>query len=448
MADVSDEKTENRDKEEKSEEVKKEIEEEIKEETDINGVPIPIPRNCSKKDYKNLVKQKKSRQWTDGGNGSLKDKETLIDGPKKKIAILLSYCGKNYHGLQHNPGDDKVDTIEKRVFQALVAAKVVYSNVITDRKKCAYQSCSRTDKGVSAIGNVASLKCKIPKNLCELVNKHLPDDIRLTGFELVTKGFCAKKRCTHRTYSYYCPTICFGSKEDWDRPSSFRIKNEKLECVKSLLEKYTGTKSYHNFTSGKRQGDESAKRHILDFRIQGEPFICNDWEYVELRVVGQSFMIHQIRKMVGLVIARAGDHCQDDHWERAFKRPFEDVPKAPGNGLVLRQVHYDVYNKDYGTDNRKTLEWSDKQSDMDNFAKENILPVIFKMDTEEESMVEWLKTLEVHDFTGVRAEKQWEKQEFERKEALKRPSKEEADSHLPKIAKSEVEPVQTSTPKN
>ena len=41
-------------------------------------------------------------------------------------------------------------------------------------------------------------------------------------------------------------------------------------------------------------GDESAKRHILDFRIQGEPFICNEWEYVELRVVGQSFMIHQI----------------------------------------------------------------------------------------------------------------------------------------------------------
>lgn len=58
-------------------------------------------------------------------------------------------------------------------------------------------------------------------------------------------------------------------------------------------------------------------------------------------------------------------------------------------------------------------------------------------------MVEWLKTLEVHDFTGARAEKQWEKQEFERKEALKRPSKEEADSQLAKIAKSEVEPVQT-----
>jgi hypothetical protein len=48
---------------------------------------------------------------------------------------------------------------------------------------------------------------------------------------------------------------------------------------------------------------------------------------------------------------------------------------------VLRQVHYDVYNKDYGTDKRRTLEWIDKQKDMDEFATKNILPVIFKMDT-------------------------------------------------------------------
>ena len=35
-------------------------------------------------------------------------------------------------------------------------------------------------------------------------------------------------------------------------------------------------------------------------------------------------------------------------------------------------------------------------------------------------MVEWLKTISVHDFTGVRAKAQWETQEFERRERLKR----------------------------
>ena len=35
-------------------------------------------------------------------------------------------------------------------------------------------------------------------------------------------------------------------------------------------------------------------------------------------------------------------------------------------------------------------------------------------------MVEWLKTISVHDFTGIRAKAQWETQEFERRERLKR----------------------------
>ena len=34
---------------------------------------------------------------------------------------------------------------------------------------------------LSAIGNVASLKCVVPDNFIELVNAHLPSDIRITG---------------------------------------------------------------------------------------------------------------------------------------------------------------------------------------------------------------------------------------------------------------------------
>ena len=77
----------------------------------------------------------------------------------------------------------------------------------------------------------------------------------------------------------------------------------------------------------------SAQRHIISFCVWDAPFVRDGWEYVELRVKGQSFMIHQIRKMIGLVIARASGHCGDDHIERAFDANFEDIPKAPGNGL-------------------------------------------------------------------------------------------------------------------
>jgi len=129
----------------------------------------------------------------------------------------------------------------------------------------------------------------------------------------------------------------------------------------------------------------SAKRNIISFEIHGEAFLHSTWEYVELRVSGQSFMIHQIRKMVGLVIARAGGHCDEDHWERAFNNVFEDIPKVPGNGLVLRQVHYDTYNADYGELHGK-LDWETSQDFMDKFARNNILPEIFKLDMGKKSL--------------------------------------------------------------
>jgi len=375
--------------------------------------------------------------------GNITDSNTIQDTEKRhgksiRIPDILKLKFKAdvsaFAAFIPDVGDDNVDTIEKRVFEALVAAKVVYSNVLTERKKCGYQSCSRTDKGVSAIGNVSSLKCVYVPDLAERINEHLPDDIRITAVQRVTKGFDAKNRCSHRTYSYFCPTICFSS--CWDSPESYRIPEEHLTFVRSLLEKYVGTKSYHNFTSGKRQGDESAKRHILNFEVKGIPFVYSGWEYVELRVKGQSFMIHQIRKMIGLVIARAGGHCGDDHWERAFNEAFEDIPKAPGNGLVLRQVHYDTYNKDYGKQHGN-LDWESSQDSMDAFAANKILPEIFQLDIGEGNMVEWLKTISVHDFTGIRAKAQWETQEFERRERLKR--KENPEDEEAKKAKDKEE---------
>lgn len=70
----------------------------------------------------------------------------------------------------------------------------------------------------------------------------------------------------------------------------------------------------------------------------GEPFISKGLEFSVLRVKGQSFMLHQIRKMVGTTIAVARGLASLDTLHRAWKTERLDLPVAPGLGLVLEEV--------------------------------------------------------------------------------------------------------------
>lgn len=87
--------------------------------------------------------------------------------------------------------------------------------------------------------------------------------------------------------------------------------------------------------------DPSAKRFIMSFTCS-EPFVSpQGLEFLTLKVKGQSFMLHQIRKMVGVLIAIIRGHTSVETLEKALGEERLDLPMAPGLGLVLDTVHYD-----------------------------------------------------------------------------------------------------------
>ena len=61
-------------------------------------------------------------------------------------------------------------------------------------------------------------------------------------------------------------------------------------------------------------------------------------EFVSLKVSGKSFITHQIRKMIGLVIAVIRGAYPKDSIATAFNREHLDLPRAPGCGLLLESV--------------------------------------------------------------------------------------------------------------
>ncbi|XP_053700212.1 tRNA pseudouridine synthase A [Synchiropus splendidus] len=327
--------------------------------------------------------------------------------PKKKVVLLMAYSGKGYYGMQRNVGTSQFRTIEDDLVEALVKSGCIPENHGDEMKKMSFQRCARTDKGVSAAGQVVSLKLRLIENIIEKMNENLPAQIRVLGLKRVTQSFNSKNNCDARTYSYMLPTVAFSPKDyDTGDIAAFRLEPGTLQRVNCLFALYKGTHNFHNFTSQKAPNDPSARRYITEMSC-GQPFLQRDTEFAVITVRGQSFMMHQIRKMIGLVIAVVKGYAPEDVMERSWGHEKVDIPKAPGLGLVLERVHFERYNKRFGRDGfHELLEWDLEEDAIVAFKKAHIYPTIVETEIQEGSMVSWMSTLPIHNFSGNKDEKQ------------------------------------------
>ncbi|ESO05692.1 hypothetical protein HELRODRAFT_154673 [Helobdella robusta] len=363
--------------------------------------------NTVPKSKKSMKKQKttwKHKQDYDG-NDETQGKKPKVDGEqdwpfrKKKVALLLVYSGKGYLGMQRNPG---FRTIESELFDALLKAGVVRPDHIEEpRSKMSFQRAARTDKGVSAAGQVVSFKMFVDvEDAVGKINSHLPAQIHVLGIKRTTKTFDCKNSCTARTYTYLTPSFAFAPMNE-TVCESYRITKDVLTHLQDILNCFCGTHNFHNFTSGKKSGDASAQRYIMEFKV-GDPFIRDDIEYVKLTVKGQSFMLHQIRKMTGIAMAICRSFVNMDILKKSWGADKVDIPKAPGLGLVLDQLHYNAYNKKFGTDGmHEAIEWSQYKEEIEEFKENFIYSTIFQTEKEEKSMMKWLGTLHLHHFDYI-----------------------------------------------
>ena len=150
-------------------------------------------------------------------------------GTNVLILSVLPYSGTPYHGFAIQK--DTKETVEEYLFHALEK-----THLIESRKTCNFSKCGRTDKGVSAFGNVVSVDIRmipsrydahcsrltqinvhhrhliiivdrderVPANvyLLGILNKVLPDTIRITGADYVDSAFSARFSCKSRCYKY------------------------------------------------------------------------------------------------------------------------------------------------------------------------------------------------------------------------------------------------------
>lgn len=133
-----------------------------------------------------------------------------------------------------------------------------------------------------------------------------------------------------------------------------------LPRIRSLWSRYLGTNNFHNFTVGKAWREPSSKRVMKRMEIS-DPFIVGKTEYVSMTLHGQSFMLHQIRKMVGFLVLAARSPVPESIVSEAFKPSKIHVPKAPALGLLLNSPVFEAYNKKVRQQNDQIEKIRDKK---------------------------------------------------------------------------------------
>ncbi|XP_037091420.1 tRNA pseudouridine synthase A-like [Pollicipes pollicipes] len=202
-----------------------------------------------------------------------------------------------------------------------------------------YSRASRTDRGVSALGQVVSMRMRVWDGVIDEINCHLPDDIRICDIRRVPPSFNAQKLCDGRLYSYTLPTFAFAPMCE-TVSLVYRLTESRRQEVYQLFQNYVGVHSFHSFSPKGDPDSQKMTRRVMSIDV-AEPYLAHGLEFTTIWVKGASFVLSQIRRMVGMVVAVCRGAAAPDALPDALGYQRLCTPTAPGLGLVLRQAQYD-----------------------------------------------------------------------------------------------------------
>ncbi|XP_012946059.1 uncharacterized protein LOC101858380 [Aplysia californica] len=270
----------------------------------------------------------------------------------RHVALKVAYLGWDYHGFVVQEDSDK--TVEAALFEALIKTRLIES-----RETSNYHRCGRTDKGVSALGQVISidLRTNLLKGVgvkvreggtaesregdkttevryVHILNKVLPPEIRVLAWAPVDPGFSARFSCKKRTYKYYFPK-----------------GNLNIQKMSEAAVKLVGEHDFRNFCKmDVGNGVVNFTRKILKAEVAVLDEIENGFSMCELTVVGQAFLWHQIRCIVSVLFLVAQGKESLEIVEELLN--VEKNPRKP-QYTMASELPLVLFDCDFGDD----LEW-------------------------------------------------------------------------------------------
>jgi len=290
----------------------------------------------------------------------------------RNIKLTIIYDGSEYRGWQIQPGQKTIQGVVTEAIQDLTGCEV------------RVHGASRTDAGVSALGQVALVQLDSPiptKNLAEAITHRLPADIAIAEAVEVPQGFDVIGAVKSKLYRY---TIFTGTlrpvlqiRHCWHLPArldtaamaeagrmligkkdfkSFAAADDKrVSSVRTIFRcdvnsscvvrdascgrRLTAEKmrDTENIDSCLRRNDNT--EHNTQYAIRNTQHE-NDW--VNVDVEGDAFLYNMVRNIVGTLVEIGRGRWKPEKTSEILQAKDRRAagPIAPAEGLCLMWVKY------------------------------------------------------------------------------------------------------------
>ncbi|PVG04144.1 tRNA pseudouridine synthase [Serendipita vermifera] len=242
--------------------------------------------------------------------------------PRRKIALKFCYHGWEYNGLAFQSEPTPLPTVEGMLFDALAKARLIDPDA--GFEGCDWSRCGRTDSGVSSAGQVVAVRVRstlrplatveeadtavssgtLPEpevQYLRVLNRILPDSIRILAWASVRENFSARFDCRYRHYKYF-----FNSLPPPSPPLDIGLMQEAASRL-------VGTHDFRHFC--KLDGSKQIERYdrrvdsVAISRVQGTTE-GDDSNLFVFDLIGSAFLWHQVRHIMAILFL-VGQRLED-----------------------------------------------------------------------------------------------------------------------------------------
>ena len=246
---------------------------------------------------------------------------------KRNIKLVIQYDGSKYHGWQKQPGRN---TIEAEIISAI--------ENLTCCENVEVNGASRTDAGVSTLGQVANVRLDTPiptERLAKAITQYLPSEIAVIDAVDVADEFDAIKDVKSKSYRYsiYTGKIrpVMQINHCWHRPGKLDV-----ELMRQAALKLVGEKDFKSFATACDKRSSSIRTILRCDVTQNE-----QWIYIEVEADG--FLYNMVRNIVGTLAEIGRGRWQVEKIDEILnaKNRTAAGPIAPAEGLCLMWIKYE-----------------------------------------------------------------------------------------------------------